>query len=100
MRAIRGSPRLWRLIAGGVLVTTVLVGAYLVFTSQSRAAPKQPADFNHWLYQAIPMADALAVVTRHLPGSVRAYRKVTSGADQQANPAILGVKELANCWIG
>jgi c(7)-type cytochrome triheme protein len=47
MRAIRSSPRLWRLIAGGVLVAIVLVGAYLVFISQSGAAPKQPVDFDH-----------------------------------------------------
>ena len=49
MRVIRSLPSLWRLIAGVVLVAIVLLGAYLVFASRSRAAPQQPIEFNHQL---------------------------------------------------
>jgi hypothetical protein len=55
MRVIRSSPTLWRLIAGAVLVMAVLVGAYLVFASRSRAAPQQPIEFNHQLMVGVGM---------------------------------------------
>jgi c(7)-type cytochrome triheme protein len=49
MRAIGGLPYLWRLVLGAVLVMIVLVGAYFIFASDSRAAPQQPIQFNHQL---------------------------------------------------
>jgi hypothetical protein len=49
MRAIAGLPYLWRLVQGAVLVTIVLLGAYSVFASESRAVPQQPVQFSHQL---------------------------------------------------
>lgn len=47
MRSTRGSPSRRWLIAGAVLILIVLVGAYLIFASRSKAAPTQPIQFNH-----------------------------------------------------
>jgi c(7)-type cytochrome triheme protein len=42
-------PTLWRLIAGAALVAILLASAYLLIAPRSRAAQKQPIDFNHQL---------------------------------------------------
>ena len=47
MNAIRSSPKLWWLIALAAVIVIILVGAYLLFATRSRAAPQQPIAFNH-----------------------------------------------------
>jgi c(7)-type cytochrome triheme protein len=47
MRVIGGLPTIWRVMLGAVLVMIVLIAAYFVFASDSRAAPEQPIAFNH-----------------------------------------------------
>ena len=49
MRELGKLPRPLLLILGAVLVLIVLIGAYLLFASGSRAAPQQPIQFNHQL---------------------------------------------------
>lgn len=55
MSVVRSIPRLWRVIAGVVLVLVVLVGGYLIFAMNSRAAPQQPIDFNHQIMVSVGM---------------------------------------------
>ena len=47
MHLVRKIPRWLRLLAGALVVVVVLVGVFLLFALQSRAAPEQPVAFNH-----------------------------------------------------
>jgi c(7)-type cytochrome triheme protein len=99
MRVIRSLPSLWRLIAGVVLVVIVLVGAYFVFASRSRAAPQQPIEFNHQLMVGVGIECLFchSNATRSPAAGIPSVQKCMGchpliAADSPA------IKELAGYW--
>jgi hypothetical protein len=99
MRAIRSSPILWRLIAGVALVVIVLVGAYFVFASRSRAAPQQPIDFNHQVMVSVGIQCLYCHngVTRSPAAGMPSVQKCM-GCHNVIATQLPQVQELANYW--